>query len=249
MRMFELRVLSGLAACLAIALSTSGAAENAAKVSEPAVSVPQSPSPLKPVKPDRKPEKAIEAPERAPAASPASGEPKTASDEVEKADGSNVAKGGYDREKGYDYYGERADGILKNEQGKPVAPHPLAAANPDKFVVVCEAGCRSRKPQIVFSQPKSSIVSISEMKPTSGGGDAAKSDDNAIVCLAGCGTRRSVKPDQQATIGEWKTTVARMPDSLEASVAKPRAKKRAYHRRNILSLRPKNWTIRAYRAR
>lgn len=91
-----------------------------------------------------------------------------------------------------DYYAKRAKDMLKaDEQAADMTPHPLAAAHPDKYVVVCEAGCGPDKgAKIVYMAPRpdTEVATISSMVPTSSSGEAgaAAEDDNTITCTAGC---------------------------------------------------------------
>lgn len=137
-----------------------------------------------------------------------------------------------------DYYGRRADGILKEEDGVLHAkPHPLAAAHPGMDVVVCEGGCNEVPAEIVFMRPTTYKPKTAEQLaaekaaqsgarkgqkiiPPSAPGTPASKD---IVCLGGCydtpgiytaSTSREMQP---VALGEWMTSVT----PTSATPAKP----------------------------
>lgn len=87
-----------------------------------------------------------------------------------------------------DYYTRRAKSVLEAERSALIQPHPLAASHPGKEIVVCEAGCEGRTPQIVFVRPEiSATVETTEsmMIPTStSDGRAVPLDE--VACVAGC---------------------------------------------------------------
>lgn len=69
------------------------------------------------------------------------------------------------------------------------SPHPLAAANPESFVVVCEAGCRPGSDQIVYKISKTSApaaaIAKRRLEVTAAADEIARAGD-AAVCVAGC---------------------------------------------------------------
>jgi hypothetical protein len=87
-----------------------------------------------------------------------------------------------------DYYTRRAKAVLEAERAALVRPHPLAASHPGKEIVVCEAGCEGRAPQVVFLRPEiPETVETGEsvMIPTStSDGRAVPLDE--VACIAGC---------------------------------------------------------------
>lgn len=136
-----------------------------------------------------------------------------------------------------DYYARRAKEMLKADgSASDAPPHPLAAAHPDKFVVVCEAGCKNGAPaEIVYAAPRSAAATeiVSAMVPSTSSGSApAGHEDLGIACVAGCydtpklyagrngGSPALALPGQDFG-GTWVTTVADA-SADEAEVAKPR---------------------------
>lgn len=99
----------------------------------------------------------------------------------------------------------------------PRKPHPLAAAQPDRDVVVCEAGCSNANetPEVVYSQPVSKqkqITAVNELNPSSAGkAGAANSTVNMIVCLGGCYDTPKVYPAAidagNVAAGSWAASV------------------------------------------
>lgn len=118
-----------------------------------------------------------------------------------------------------DYYDKRAAEILKRDQQTFEArPHPLATAHPDKFVIVCEAGCRGGSgAEIVSLRPRP------EKQDGQSAGQAAAGPD-VISCVGGCGEGPSSyasvssasKAIAETSIPEWSTSVARVPEGAEA---------------------------------
>jgi hypothetical protein len=75
---------------------------------------------------------------------------------------------------------------LKEEKAlRTVKPHPLAEAHPDKAVVVCEAGCRTPKDEVVYI---AAIVPAVEPPRTyeSTSSQPATVDEGNLPCIAGC---------------------------------------------------------------
>lgn len=70
---------------------------------------------------------------------------------------------------------------FKHRKEKP--PHPLAAAHPDDFVVVCEAGCAEVSPEIVYLERRNARGPVNE-KPIKSG--VVATSENSIDCVGGC---------------------------------------------------------------
>ena len=95
-----------------------------------------------------------------------------------------------------------ADERLKQERtGPTIEPHPLASANPGKSVVVCEAGCRTSKQEIVYIAlaypaeataakftPSSSQVPLDAANGASSvsGTTVEPLEQGTVPCIAGC---------------------------------------------------------------
>ncbi len=79
-------------------------------------------------------------------------------------------------------------GLLVDDAA-PRSPHPLAAANPESYVVVCEAGCRPGSDQIVYKISKTSApaaaIAKRQLEVTAAADEIASAGD-AAVCVAGC---------------------------------------------------------------
>lgn len=83
-----------------------------------------------------------------------------------------------------------------------VKPHPLALAHPGKMVVVCEAGCRTPKDEIVYIASLVPAVLPADQTggsleaTSSGGASAAASEVGEVTCIAGCYVRpERAKPE------------------------------------------------------
>lgn len=90
-----------------------------------------------------------------------------------------------------DPYFERwqKDANEKLEQEKAirtVKQHPLALANPDKMVVVCEAGCRTPKDEIVYIAALIPAVEPPRKFDPTSSGASAPVDEGHMPCIAGC---------------------------------------------------------------
>lgn len=123
--------------------------------------------------------------------------------------------------RGADYYDRRAKELLKNDADKGrVELHPLMQAHPDAYVVVCTAGCPSGlSSSIVSLLPKPPVAPATPVP-------SAQGDPAQISCAAGCGAdgKRSFvgAPGTAvaATVGEWMTTVAKVPAGAGSPVPK-----------------------------
>lgn len=112
-----------------------------------------------------------------------------------------------------DYYGKRAESIIKSEDGAVHAPpHPLAAAHPGMDVVVCEGGCNDVPAEIVYMQPTTFKPKTAEEKAAEKAGKSL-TDSKDIVCVGGCydTPRLYAGADPRGMVasplGEWMTTV------------------------------------------
>jgi uncharacterized protein YegJ (DUF2314 family) len=91
-----------------------------------------------------------------------------------------------------DYYAKRAKEMLKaDEAAADSTPHPLAAAYPGHYVVVCEGGCGGKKgAEIVYMAPRQAVVASTETSMTTTDSSLRQAstslDGEAIVCIAGC---------------------------------------------------------------
>ncbi len=89
-----------------------------------------------------------------------------------------------------------ADERLKAEKSLAIAkPHPLMLAHPDKSVVVCEAGCRTPKDEIVYiAAYVPAVAPARTFEPASSGAVSAPAQapatepasDAELPCIAGC---------------------------------------------------------------
>lgn len=129
-------------------------------------------------------------------------------------------------DRGPDYYDRRAKELLAQDadQGR-VDLHPLMQAHPDSYVVVCTGGCRDgASAQIVSLLPKRNSTPVPATED--------KSERPQISCVGGCGNGNVVsfasapKPYTDkiavaATVGEWVTTVAKVPAGAGVPAPKP----------------------------
>lgn len=127
--------------------------------------------------------------------------------------------------RGPDYYDRRAKELLKEDTDKSrVDLHPLMQAHPESYVIVCTAGCPGGDgAKIVSMLPKRKVT-----PPIS---DPATAAQPEVSCVGGCGsggnaTFASTPPPfaastaVAATIGEWMTTVAKVPAGAETPAPK-----------------------------
>lgn len=124
-----------------------------------------------------------------------------------------------------DYYTKRARTILERERSAINSPpHPLALDHPDKFVVVCEAGCSKQDvPEIVGAEPRNDHSETGAMHLTTAARlDAAPEHADApslIECMGGCYGNdqtyhrsrppipRAANAEAEASPGAWITSV------------------------------------------
>lgn len=116
-----------------------------------------------------------------------------------------------------DYYGKRAESIIKTEDGAVHAPpHPLAAAHPGMDVVVCEGGCNEVPAEIVYMQPTTFKPKTAEEKAAEKAGKKVAADTTGareIVCVGGCYDTPRIYAGADprgmvaSPLGEWMTTV------------------------------------------
>lgn len=115
--------------------------------------------------------------------------PAFAAGEEQKADSSaqETTEGSQLRD---DYYQKRATKILEKASSvRDATPHPLSKAYPGDFVIVCEAGCRGRKAEIVSREPREAVkvVSAGRLVTLSASSEVDQGlSENVLVCLAGC---------------------------------------------------------------
>jgi hypothetical protein len=75
---------------------------------------------------------------------------------------------------------------------RTVKQHPLAAANPEKSVVVCEAGCRSGVDEIVYinalvsARPETGQLQLSSSDTPAASAGFQPIDSHSAPCIAGC---------------------------------------------------------------
>ena len=93
------------------------------------------------------------------------------------------------RDDGFDEIIMGGTGLLADDAATTRSPHPLAAANPESFVVICEAGCRAGNDQIVYKISKTSApadaIAKRRLEVTAAADEIASAGD-AAVCVAGC---------------------------------------------------------------
>lgn len=117
----------------------------------------------------------------------------------------------------YERWQRDANERLKAEgAAQTIKQHPLAAAHPDKSVIVCEAGCSGRKDEVVYMAAYVPAVAPPRtFEPAASGngseGPAAQSegDDDSLPCIAGCyerpepsyaSRRRQAETQEQAPV-------------------------------------------------
>lgn len=68
--------------------------------------------------------------------------------------------------------------------------HALAAANPNDYLVICEAGCRPQSDKIVYKVSKAAAASLAiaqrRLELSAASPQQVASADSAVVCVAGC---------------------------------------------------------------
>jgi hypothetical protein len=92
-----------------------------------------------------------------------------------------------DADPNFERWQKDADERLKEENSAKTPPmHPLAAANPGKSVVVCEAGCATTKDEVVYiADVVPAVLPEGKFEPSSSTG-AAPLDEGSVPCIAGC---------------------------------------------------------------
>jgi|LNFM01.1.fsa_nt_gb uncharacterized protein YegJ (DUF2314 family) len=120
-----------------------------------------------------------------------------------------------------DYYDRRAKDLLQSDSDRSkVELHPLMEAHPDSYVVVCTAGCvTGRGAEIVSMLPKPAAAQAPVSTPD------AQNGGNVVSCVAGCGAEGNIAMASTpsagpAIVGEWMTTVAKVPALAEAPAPK-----------------------------
>lgn len=93
------------------------------------------------------------------------------------------------RDDGFDEIIMGGTGLLADDAAATRSPHPLADANPESFIVICEAGCRPGSDQIVYKISKTSApaaaIAKRRLEVTAAAAEIASAGD-AAVCVAGC---------------------------------------------------------------
>jgi hypothetical protein len=87
----------------------------------------------------------------------------------------------------HDSFRTRAQQLLAAEGASRATYSKLAEKYPEHSIVICQAGCRDRTPEIVYFAPRK--VQVAEMIPaaaTAGPAPESKTVSDAMTCLAGC---------------------------------------------------------------
>lgn len=121
----------------------------------------------------------------------------------------------------FEQWQKHADERLKQEKANTVLKqHPLALANPDKSVVVCEAGCRTTKDEIVYiAAVVPAVLPVAstggEFEPNSSNAApdpaAAGLEEGELPCIAGC-----YDPPKRKSAPARRTTEHREPPARPA---------------------------------
>jgi len=116
-----------------------------------------------------------------------------------------------DRAGGFDEIIMGGTGLLVDDASAR-APHPLAVANPESHVVICEAGCRPGSDQIVYKISKASsaadAIAKRRLEVTAATVGIASASD-AAVCVAGCYRDEPARPHHaRLDIGPSRSTPA-----------------------------------------
>lgn len=81
-------------------------------------------------------------------------------------------------------------GLLEEIEPEPPKSHALAAANPDDYLVICEAGCRSANDRIVYRVSKIAAATTAivqrRLELSSATPQASEDTTEGVVCVAGC---------------------------------------------------------------
>lgn len=92
-----------------------------------------------------------------------------------------------DGDPGHDSFRARAQQLLAAEGASRATYSKLGEKYPDYSIVICQAGCRDKTPEIVYFAPRT--IQVAEMVPaaaTAGHASEAKTATDAMTCLAGC---------------------------------------------------------------
>ncbi len=107
----------------------------------------------------------------------------------------------------YDNWQKNADIKLNEENGRSKGKeHPLAAANPDSYLVICLGGCRASSDEIVYRVSKTAaadaVIAQRRMETTAAGAASGNKpedlDQNAVACIAGCYANEEISPALKA---------------------------------------------------
>lgn len=115
-------------------------------------------------------------------------------------------------------------GLLDEEQ-TAAAEHPLAAKNPDDYLVICEAGCRPASDRIVYRVSKIAAVAAAKAQRKMEVSSAdATSETSEIVCVAGCYDDAPVK--RRHASGERQAAPVQLAQKDEPGSALPKQQQR-----------------------
>lgn len=134
----------------------------------------------------------------------------------------------------YNLWQSHANEKLEDENGRTnVKQHPAAAAHPESYVVVCEAGCREATGQIVYMVSKVAAAegqkAVLETTSSETQGQAIGSatapkvtgDPNSLPCMAGCYDRP--EPRVRREIKKAENTFSQSGSQFGKSVMRPDA--------------------------
>jgi hypothetical protein len=123
-----------------------------------------------------------------------------------------------------------ADRMARPEKKSTNEPHRLAAAHPDKSVIVCVAGCPNRSEMVVYAAPVVATADPPEppvkqaaLKAEPAPAASQQAETGEVVCLAGCyGTPKSYPALPNATL---RRQTAAVPASPTRSMSSDTAQK------------------------
>ncbi len=105
----------------------------------------------------------------------------------------------------YDSWQKDADIKLNEEKARAQGKdHPIAAANPDSYLVICLGGCRPSSDKIVYrvSRMAAAAAAIAQRRMETTAAEAASgsgkkpeaSEQNDVACIAGCYANQEISP-------------------------------------------------------
>ncbi|NOT70294.1 MAG: hypothetical protein HOP09_03125 [Hyphomicrobium sp.] len=131
----------------------------------------------------------------------------------------------------FDRWQKDANERLKEEaSGKKFVLHPLQAATPDVSVIVCEAGCRTLKDEVVYTAayvpavPPARTFEPASSPPNAGPAAEPALDEGSLPCIAGCyerPERPASSPRRQAGLHDGERTVVSASGVVEKRVPPP----------------------------